>query len=95
MKINDIVVAPVLTEKATKLAQNKVYMFWVNKQAPKPKIKQVLEQLYSVKIGRITSFNRKGKTTRVGRKMTPKKKPDKKIVYIHLTSGKIDLFPQA
>ncbi len=95
MQIDSIILGPVLTEKATKLAGNKVYMFYVDKKANKFQIKEALEKLFSVKIGRIASLNRKGKIKKVGRKMIPKKSQDKRIVYVQLKSGKIDIFPQA
>ena len=45
MKIDEILIKPMLTEKGTNLAKNKVYMFEVNLKANKHKVKQALEKL--------------------------------------------------
>jgi len=95
MKTDLVLIRPVLTEKATTLAAEKVYMFEVAPKANKHQIKEALERLYKVKVADIKIAVRKGKTRRVGRKLTIKKLTDKKIAFIKLAEGKIDLFPQA
>lgn len=95
MKVNQIILKPVLSEKSTNLIKDSFYMFEVDSKANKYKIKAVLEKLYQVKVGDIKINNRKGKTRKVGRKMTEKKLSSRKIVFIKLKTGKIDLFPQA
>lgn len=95
MKINDVLIRPILTEKATNLAKNKVYTFEVNLDANKHQIKTVVEKLYAVKIGKIHIMIRKGKKRRVGKRMQTKKLIDKKLALIAVKEGKIDLFPQA
>lgn len=95
MKIDNVIVGPVLTEKATNLATQKVYMFYVQKRVTKHKVKNAIEELYQVKIDKVTVVVRKGKKRRSGRKMATKTLPDKKIAYVKVTEGKIDLFPQA
>ncbi|MBI5127576.1 50S ribosomal protein L23 [Candidatus Roizmanbacteria bacterium] len=94
MKINNTIIAPVLTEKATNLAKDKVYMFVVNLKANKFQIKNVLEKIYKVKVEGVRVMIRKGKSRRSGRKMVAKKLTSKKIAYVKLKEGKIDLFPQ-
>ena len=94
MKIDEILIKPMVTEKGSNLAKNKVYMFEVNLKSNKHKVKQVIEKLYKVKVANIKIMNRKGKKRRVGRKMIVKNLPDKKIAFIKLSEGKIDLFPQ-
>lgn len=95
MKINNILLKPVLTEKATNLAAKKVYMFEVNKRANKFQIENAIKKLFSVKKAKVSIVNRKGKTRKVGRRMTEKTLTGKKIAYVKLNEGKIDLFPQA
>jgi len=95
MKINNVIIAPVLTEKATGLVKDQVYMFEVNSKANKFQIKEVLEKLYPVKVATIRVMVRKGKSRRAGRRMTTKRLSDRKIAFIKLKEGKIDLFPQA
>jgi large subunit ribosomal protein L23 len=94
MRINDVIVAPILTEKATNLAKSQVYMFEVHLKATKYKIKEVLEKIYSVKISNIRTMVRKGKVRKVGKKMISKKITDKKIAFVEVIKGKIDIFPQ-
>ena len=95
MKANQVILKPILSEKSTNLIKDKFYMFQVDIKANKFQIKTVLEKLYPVKVEEIKVSIRKGKTRRVGRRMSEKKLQNKKIVFIKLKEGKIDLFPQA
>jgi len=94
MKINEVIVRPILTEKATNLAKNQTYMFEVVSAANKHQVKNVLEKLYKVKVGEIKIMIRKGKKRRVGRKMKARKLSNIKIAFVKVKEGKIDLFPQ-
>ena len=94
MLINEVLIKPILTEKATNLVQNQVYMFEVDKKANKFQIKQALEKLYKVKTGAVKIMIRKGKEKKTGKKMKIKKTSDRKIAFVKLIEGKIDLFPQ-
>lgn len=94
MKINEVIIAPVLTEKATNLAKKKMYTFKVNRQANKFQIKTALQNLYQVKVGEIRVKIQKGKKKRMGKKLVVKRTADVKIVHVSLVEGKIDLFPQ-
>ena len=93
-KANSVILEPVLTEKATKLAQKQVYMFKVSKDANKNQIREVLKKTYQVEVGDVRSFNRKGKTVRKGKKMRPRTLATQRIVFVKVTKGKIDVFPQ-
>jgi len=95
MRINDVIIAPVLTEKSTNLVKDQIYMFEVHLKATKYQIKEVLEKLYSVKISNMRTMVRKGKVRKVGKKMILKKITDKKIAFVKVVKGKIDIFPQA
>jgi len=95
MKINEVLVKPLMTEKAIGFAAGKVYTFQVNLKANKNQIKQAVEKLFLVKVDKVRIVSRQGKLRRVGKQMTPKKTANKKIAYIGLKTGKIDLFPQA
>jgi len=94
MLINEVLIKPILTEKATNLVQNQVYMFEVDKKANKFQIKQALEKLYKVKTGEVRIMIRKGKEKKTGKKMQIKRMADRKIAFVKLIEGKIDLFPQ-
>lgn len=95
MKVNEVLVKPVVTEKASVLANAKTYMFITNVKANKNQIKEALEKIYKVKVDYVKIMVRKGKTRKVGKKMAVKQLPNKKIAFIKLSEGKIDLFPQA
>lgn len=94
MNINQVIIKPVVTEKAMHLVKSNVYTFQVHNDSSKPQIADVLEKLYKVKVAKIRIVSRDGKMKRVGKKMQYKKTADRKIAYIQLKEGKIDLFPQ-
>lgn len=95
MQINEVLLKPVVTEKATNLANRKVYTFETHLKANKYQIREALEKLYPVKVKNVKVIIRKGKERKVGKRMAIKKLPDRKIAFITLKEGKIDLFPQA
>jgi large subunit ribosomal protein L23 len=95
MRINQILIKPILTEKSTNLVKIKQYTFLVANNASKSQIKQALEDLFKVKVDKIRIILRKGKIKRVGRKGFLKKDQDRKLAVVSLKEGKIDLFPQA
>ena len=95
MKVNNIIIKPVLTEKTTLLAQKKVYAFQVHTAANKHQVAEVIKKLYDVEIGSVRMMLKKGKEKKVGRKMIPKMLPDRKVALITVTKGTIDLFPQS
>ncbi|GAB4219020.1 MAG: 50S ribosomal protein L23 [Candidatus Microgenomates bacterium] len=95
MNIKDVILKPVLTEKATNLAKENLYTFEVNLKSNKSQIKNAIEKIYNVKVDDVKTQIRKGKTKRVGRRMMPRRTQRKKIAFIKLKEGKIDIFPQA
>jgi len=92
---NIILKSPVVTEKATALAQKNVYAFIVSLLATKDQIRNAVESYYGVKVGSIRITIRKGKVQRVGKRMVPKLVANKKIAYVTVTKGSISLFPKA
>ena len=67
-KYLEIIKAPVITEKASKLAQEKnQYVFKVDYRANKIEIKKAIEKLFNVKVEAIRTLNVKPKKKRVGR----------------------------
>ena len=57
----DIIVAPVITEKATMVSEANQVIFKVRKDATKPEIKAAVEHLFDVKVAAVNTFIRKGK----------------------------------
>ena len=73
----DIIVAPVITEKATSASEHNKVIFQVRKDATKPQIKAAVEGLFDVKVEAVNTVLRKGKTKafrgRVGRQSDSKR----------------------
>lgn len=57
----DIIVSPVITEKATMMSEENKVVFRVRKDATKPQIKAAVEQLFDVKVQAVNTLLRKGK----------------------------------
>ena len=58
----DIIVAPVVTEKATVASEHNKVVFKVASKATKPQIKDAIEKLFDVKVKGVNTLVRKGKT---------------------------------
>lgn len=58
----DVIVSPVITEKATNASEQNKVVFRVAKTATKPEIKAAVEQLFDVKVTGVNTLVRKGKT---------------------------------
>jgi large subunit ribosomal protein L23 len=57
----DVIIAPVITEKATMASEHNKVMFKVRKNATKPQIKEAEEKLFDVKVNRVNTLIRGGK----------------------------------
>ena len=57
----DVIIAPVITEKATMASEHSKVMFKVRKDATKPQIKEAVEKLFDVKVKRVNTLIREGK----------------------------------
>ena len=67
-KYLEIIKAPVVTEKSTRLSQEEnKYVFKVDSKATKDQIKKAVETIFKVKVVDITTINAKVKKRRVGR----------------------------
>ena len=56
------IIAPVITEKATKISEKNQYVFKVKIDSNKKEIKQAIEKLFKVKIKKIKTIKIKGKS---------------------------------
>ena len=61
----DIILAPVITEKATTASEHNKVVFKVARNATKPQIKEAVEKLFDVKVKSVNTLIRKGKIKRV------------------------------
>lgn len=64
LKHYDVILSPVITEKATLGSENNQVTFNVARDATKPDIKAAVEGLFDVKVAKVNTLNRKGKTKR-------------------------------
>jgi large subunit ribosomal protein L23 len=60
----DVIVSPVITEKATMASEVNQVIFNVAKTATKPQIKAAVEKLFDVKVKGVNTLVRKGKQKR-------------------------------
>ena len=66
MRPEDIIIAPVITEKSNDGMQEGKYTFEVNKKATKVDIANAVEKLFEVKVLKVNTMTVKGKEKRVG-----------------------------
>ena len=57
----DVIISPVITEKATLASERNQVMFRVPRTATKPQIKEAVEKLFDVKVKSVNTLVRKGK----------------------------------
>ena len=91
---HDVIIRPIVSEKSYGLIdQNGQYTFEVQPTASKTEIKFAIEQVFGVKVDKINTLNRKGKTRRTRFGMGKRK--DTKRAIVTLKSGTIDIFTAA
>lgn len=67
MNARDIILAPVITEKAVSVLPEKKYTFRVKKDANKIAIAQAVEEIFGVKVAKVNTISMKGHLRRMGR----------------------------
>lgn len=76
-RMYDLILSPVITEKATRVSEHNQVVFRVPLSATKPEIKAAVEGLFNVKVEAVNTLIHKGKTKRfrgvVGRRSDTKK----------------------
>ena len=92
MFAEDIIIKPVLTEKAYDGIASKKYTFFVKKDANKTQIKLAVEKIFGVQVAKVNTVTCKGKLKRMGRNegYTPDRK--KAIVTLKQDSKAIEFF---
>lgn len=66
-ELADLILQPIVTEKATFLMEENKYVFEVAPKATKPEIKAAIESLFDVKVAKVNTMNPPRKKRRVGR----------------------------
>lgn len=89
----DLVLRPIVTEKATLLLEQNKYVFEVILKANKPEIKAAIESLFNVKVTAVNTTRPPRKKRRVGK--FSGYKPQYKRAVVTLAAGdSITLFPE-
>ena len=87
MKPEDVIIAPVVTEKSNDQINLGKYTFKVNKNATKVDIARAIEKLFEVKVLKVNTMTVKGKEKRVGRNVGKTSDWKKAIVTIDTNPG--------
>ena len=88
MKPEEIIIAPVVTEKSNDELQEGKYTFKVNKKATKVEIAKAVEKLFEVKVLNVNTMTVRGKTKRVRYKEG--KTPDWKKAIVKIDTNPSD-----
>lgn len=89
----DLILQPIVTEKATLLLEQNKYVFDVLSKATKPEIKAAIESLFDVSVTKVNTFCPPRKKRRVGRFMGYKSQCKRAIVTL-AEGDSITLFPE-
>ena len=81
----DVIVKPIITEKATMTSENNGVVFQVAKDSNKPQIKQAVEALFGVKVKAVNTTITKGKVKKFRGKTGVRN--DVKKAYVTLEEG--------
>ena len=81
----DVIVKPIITEKATMASEQNAVVFEVSMDTTKPKIKEAVETLFGVKVKAVNTSVTKGKVKKF--KGKPGRRKDVKKAYVTLQDG--------
>ena len=85
MNSYDIIIRPIITERAMSAVADKKYVFEVAKDAGKIEIKKAVEEIFGVKVASVNTLNVPGKAKRLGAGRPGRTKSWKKA-YVQLTA---------
>ena len=85
MTAYDIIIRPIITERAMAAVADKKYVFEVAKTAGKIEIKKAVEEIFGVKVASVNTLNVPGKVKRLGAGRPGRTKSWKKA-YVQLTA---------
>jgi len=89
----DVILEPVISEKAFALLEQNVYTFKVHPTSSKPEIANAVEEIFDVHVLNVNTLRRKGKRIRNRRRLTYGSRPDTKRAMVTLAEGdSIELF---
>ena len=86
-----VLIAPIVTEKSTYLAEDNKYVFRVDRAANKIQIREAVEGMFGVRVVKVNVISQRGRSRRFGRHRG--RTPDWKKAIVTLSSGdRIDVF---
>lgn len=88
----DVIVRPLITEKATRLSGEGKYAFEVQRQANKTQVKEAVERGFDVRVEKVNMMTMKGKPRRVIGNRTKRGPNWKKAVVTLVAGDTIELF---
>ncbi len=88
----DIIIAPIITEKSMSGIANKKYTFKVAKDSNKIEIANAVETLFKVKVAKVNTVNVRGKQRRMGRYSGYTASWKKAVVTLKADSKPIEFF---
>ena len=91
MDARDVLIRPVISEKATDLLQDGKYTFMVPIKANKVQVRQAVEQIFKVKAVSVNTVRMQGKTKRMG-KYVGKRSDYKKAIVTLAPGNQIEIF---
>jgi len=91
MKALYTIIRPVITEKATKLAESQRYVFYVHADATKIDVKHAIKEIYGADVAKITSLVTPAKTRQMKRMKINKRGELKKVVITLKGRKKLDV----
>ena len=87
---NEVLLAPVVSEKSYSLIEDRKYSFRVHKDAHKTQIRQAVEKVFNVKVATVRTASHEGKWKRMG-KFEGRRPSWKKAVVTLAPGHKIEL----
>ena len=88
----DIILKPVITENSMDMLADKKYTFKVATDANKIEIKKAVEEIFDVKVSKVTTMNMDGKMKRMGRNEGRRAAYKKAVVKLTEDSKTIEFF---
>ena len=88
----DIIIRPIISEKSMDQSADKKYTFQVALSANKIEIKKAVEEIFGVKVEKVTTMNFDGKLKRMGRFEGRRAAYKKAVVKLTADSKTIEFF---
>ena len=92
--MHDVIISPVITEASMDRIADKKYTFKVAANSNKVEIKKACEELFGVKVEKVTVINMKSKSKRVGYHLGKTGEWKKAIVKLTADSKTIEFFDE-